>query len=135
MEYLEVALDALLDTAKLILPLLLVYMLIEFVEERRQAAFIKKIGVENKIAPLWGSLFGCIPQCGFSGIAAELFSHKFIVVGTLIAVFLATADEALPVLFSHLAAVTTRGIKKDFYVAYCSSPPFTRRRSRFSCLS
>ncbi|MBQ3823744.1 MAG: hypothetical protein II808_00910, partial [Clostridia bacterium] len=103
MEYLEVALDALLDTAKLILPLLLVYMLIEFVEERRQAAFIKKIGVENKIAPLWGSLFGCIPQCGFSGIAAELFSHKFIAVGTLIAVFLATADEALPVLISHLA--------------------------------
>ena len=103
MEYLEVALDALLDTAKLILPLLLVYMLIEFVEERRQAAFIRKIGVENKIAPLWGSLFGCIPQCGFSGIAAELFSHKFIAVGTLIAVFLATADEALPVLFSHLA--------------------------------
>ena len=102
-EFLELLVEVTLDTLKLILPLFAVYLLIEYVEHRRQLAFLKKISGENRFSSFWGSLFGCIPQCGFSGIASELFSHRFITLGTLLAVFLTTSDEAVPVLLSHIS--------------------------------
>ncbi|MBR2327780.1 MAG: arsenic efflux protein [Clostridia bacterium] len=103
-QFLEILHHSFADTVKLILPLFLVYFLIEYLEKYRQSAFLKRLGNKNAAAPLWGALFGCIPQCGFSGIAAELYSHRFITVGTLFAVFIATGDEALPMLISSVAS-------------------------------
>lgn len=102
-EFFEILHHAAIDTASLILPLFLVYFLIEYLEKYRQSAFLTRLSRKNSLSSFWGALFGLIPQCGFSGIAAELYSHRFITAGTLFAVFIATGDEALPVLFSNLS--------------------------------
>ena len=102
-KFLEILHHAAIDTASLILPLFLVYFLIEYLEKYRQSAFLTRLSRKNSLSSFWGALFGLIPQCGFSGIAAELYSHRFITAGTLFAVFIATGDEALPVLFSNLS--------------------------------
>ncbi len=96
----EVLLHALLDTLKLIPFLFLTYLLMEFIEHKasdKTTAFIKKAGA---LGPLPAALVGAIPQCGFSAAAANLYTGRVITVGTLIAVFLSTSDEMLPILIS-----------------------------------
>ena len=48
-----------------------------------------------------GATLGCIPQCGFSAVMADMFNHKLIGIGTLIAVFVSTSDEAIPIMLSY----------------------------------
>ena len=55
----------------------------------------------GKTGPLIGSIAAIIPQCGFSIIASGLYSNKLITRGTIIAIYLATSDEALPILLSY----------------------------------
>lgn len=96
----EVMLHGLLDTLKLIPFLFLTYLLMEFIEHKasaRTTAFIKKAGA---LGPLPGALVGAIPQCGFSAAAANLYTGRVITLGTLVAVFLSTSDEMLPILIS-----------------------------------
>ncbi len=95
----DVLIDALIDTAKLFPFLLLSYILIELLEQKTD---LGKPGgrLTGKLAPLIGGATGIIPQCGFSVMAAKLFDKKHITVGTLLAVFLATSDEALVILIS-----------------------------------
>lgn len=104
-EFLEVLLDALKDTA-LILPLLfLVYVLIEVIENKSA----KKLGeykfLNNKFSPIIASLVGVVPQCGFSVVATDLYSDKYISMGTLLSVYLATSDEAIPIMLSTPSAI------------------------------
>ena len=96
----EVMLHGLLDTLKLIPFLFLTYLLMEFIEHKassRTTGFIKKAGT---LGPLPGALVGAIPQCGFSAAAANLYTGRVITLGTLVAVFLSTSDEMLPILIS-----------------------------------
>ena len=91
---------ALKDTV-IILPILFVtYLIIEFVEHKSSEKVSKILISSGKAGPLLGSLAGIVPQCGFSGAAASLFAVGTITAGTLIAVFLATSDEMLPILIS-----------------------------------
>lgn len=93
---LESFLDSLIS-----LPILFaVYVLIELLEHKGSVKFEKMIASSRKFGPLWGSALGCIPQCGFSAVMADLFSRKMITIGTLFAVFIATSDEAFAVLLS-----------------------------------
>lgn len=88
----------------LTLPLLfLCYLLLSFLNHRSKA---KKVNFKklNKIGPIIGASVGLIPQCGFSAAAATLYNEKAILGGTLIAVFFATSDEALPVLLTDFSA-------------------------------
>lgn len=101
----EVFLDAFLDTL-LILPFLLVMnFIIELIEYRSKGLKANK-ALKGGVAPLIGSAVGILPQCGFSVIATELYSKRRIALGTLFAVYLATSDEALPIMLSSYEGLT-----------------------------
>ncbi|MDE6505077.1 MAG: arsenic efflux protein [Clostridia bacterium] len=99
----EIILDALWDTLKVFPFLFLIYVLIEILEHRTRLTQNKKI-LQGGFAPLIGSATGLIPQCGFSVMAAKLYDRGFIRTGTILAVFIATSDEALILLLSDLSA-------------------------------
>lgn len=90
----EILLEALLDSLKIFIFVFAFNFVFSFIG--------KKLSQKKIIVPL-GAAFGLIPQCGFSVIAAEKFNKKQISIGTIVAVFIATSDEALPVLFSNSA--------------------------------
>ena len=99
----EIFLDAFWDTLKLFPFLFLIYVLIEILEHRTKLTQSRKI-LQGGFAPLIGSATGLIPQCGFSVMAAKLYDKGFIRTGTILAVFLATSDEALIILISDMSA-------------------------------
>ncbi len=94
---LDVALDALLDTLKMLPFLFVLYVLIELLEHRTRVG-VPSRALSGKAAPLIGGATGLIPLCGFSVMAGKLFERGLITLGTLLAVFIATNDEALLVL-------------------------------------
>jgi hypothetical protein len=103
----EVVLHTILDTLKLIPLLFLTYLLMEFIEHRasgRTSRFLEKSG---PLAPAVGAFAGLLPQCGFSASAANLYTGRVITMGTLVAVFLSTSDEMIPILVSGDIPVTT----------------------------
>ncbi len=93
--------DALIDSLGLVPFLFLIFLIIEFIEQyytKKKHLFIFFI---KKVGPLFGSLFASIPQCGFSVIASTVYTRRILSRGTLVAVYLATSDEAIPVLLSY----------------------------------
>lgn len=97
----DVLLDALLDCAKLTPILLATVFLMEYLEHRAADRMLAAVRRAGRFGPLLGGLVGCIPQCGFSAACAQLFNGGFVSAGTLVAVFLSTSDEALPILLGH----------------------------------
>ena len=95
----EIIQETLKDTILIIPLLFIMYFFLESLERRQQTqhfeSYLKKFG------PLFGSLVGLIPQCGFSVLASMLFIEKKITWGTLISVLIATSDEAIPILLTH----------------------------------
>ena len=92
----KVLIDAAIDSAKVFAFVFLFHILLSFIEDKLSNFLIKN----RKSAPLFGSMFGVIPQCGTSVLAADLFNAKYITMGTLTAVFLSCSDEALIVLLT-----------------------------------
>ncbi|MCM1368054.1 MAG: arsenic efflux protein [Roseburia sp.] len=101
----DVFLDAFLDTLKILPFLLLMNFLIEFLEYKSNGLKANKI-LKGGGAPLIGTVVGVVPQCGFSVVATELYCKRRIALGTLLAVYIATSDEALPIMLSSYAGVT-----------------------------
>ncbi|MBE6601694.1 MAG: hypothetical protein E7637_04210 [Ruminococcaceae bacterium] len=101
----HILLHTLEETARLIPFLFLTYLLMEFLEHKSGDVSAKWLRSSGKVGPLLGGLFGIVPQCGFSAAASSLYSGRIITVGTLLAVFLSTSDEMLPILISHEASV------------------------------
>lgn len=98
-EPLEILLDSLIDTAKILPLLFLAYLMIELIEHK--AASKLRGALSNKRAGVFtGALLGLVPECGFSVAAANLYAEKLIGAGTLVAVFISTSDEALPIVLS-----------------------------------
>lgn len=96
---LKILLDALLDTLKLLPFLFLTYLAMEYLEHHwKSGGVLQRAG---RLGPLLGGLLGAVPQCGFSAAAAGLYAGRVVTLGTLIAVFLSTSDEMLPLLLSH----------------------------------
>ena len=104
-EFWKIVLDSLIDTAKLLPILLIVYFLIEFLEYKNALRFENSKLLNGKISPVMGSLFGTVPQCGVSVISAELYSEHKISIGALVAVFVATSDEAIPIMLSDYKSI------------------------------
>lgn len=93
--------DAVIDSFHILPLLFLVFMFIELIEffcSDKINSFMKK---SEKAAPVIGSLAAILPQCGFSVIASTLYIRRFITKGTLIAIYLATSDEAIPILLAE----------------------------------
>ncbi len=92
---------ALEDTLPMIPILFLTYLLMEFIEHKSNEKFRSKLSSAKKLGPLAGAVLGLIPQCGFSVIASGLYMNGSITIGTLLAVFISTSDEAIPILISQ----------------------------------
>lgn len=98
---LDTLLDALIDSLKILPILIVAFALLEILESRVGEKTERAIEKAGKTGPIWGSLLGLIPQCGFSVIGANFYSEHIITVGTLIAIFLSTSDEAFLVMLGH----------------------------------
>ncbi len=96
---LNVFLDSLIETALLIPWLLGVHLLIGLFEVKKLNKLKSGKLLKGGLAPIIGTGVGLLPQCGFSVVASELYAGKYIYVGTLFAVFIATSDEAIPIMF------------------------------------
>jgi uncharacterized membrane protein YraQ (UPF0718 family) len=102
---LDVIVDTLLDGLKLLPFLFLAFLIIELIEHKLSKKSKQLISKSNKFGPLIGSLLGVIPQCGFSVMATNLYVTRIISLGTLIAIYLSTSDEMLPILLSENADI------------------------------
>ena len=100
-------LHSLEDTAKVVPFLFLSYLLMEFLEHKAGGAPERWLRTSGKVGPLFGGAFGVLPQCGFSAAATGLYTGRMITTGTLIAVYLSTSDEMLPILISSGAPIST----------------------------
>ena len=93
----EIALDSLLDSLKVFAFAYVIYFILSFFEGKL-ASLLER---NKKQAPLFGSLVGAVPQCGISVVAGDLYTKDHITLGTLVAIFIACSDEALPVMFGN----------------------------------
>ena len=100
----DVVLDALIDTLKIIPFLFLTYLLMEFIEHKASGRTVALLEKSGKAGPAIGGLLGVLPQCAFSAVAANLYTGRVISLGTLIAVFLSTSDEMLPIMITSGAS-------------------------------
>lgn len=105
--FFEIIEHTLLDSIKLIPFLFLTYLLMEYIEHKTSNKVRQTILKSGKLGPLFGGLVGIVPQCGFSVSATNLYAARVISLGTLIAVYLTTSDEMLPILISENIAITT----------------------------
>lgn len=100
---LDVFIESLIDSLKTISVIFILYVIISFVERK----ISKRLTLKTKLSPVYGALIGLIPQCGFSVVSADLYQKKHITMGTLISVFIACSDEAIPLFFSNFEHILT----------------------------
>lgn len=93
--------DAVLDTLRILPFLFAAFLALEAIEHYSTKHIDQMLLKVGKAGPLMGALLGCIPQCGFSAAAANLYCGGLISLGTLLAVFLSTSDEAILILIAH----------------------------------
>lgn len=103
---LDVLKDSVLDTLGTLPFLFIAFLIIEFLEHHAQEKVNNIFIKAKKTGPIIGSLLGCVPQCGFSVLSANLYTGGIITLGTLIAVFLSTSDEAVILLATQPGAAS-----------------------------
>lgn len=97
----DIIIDSLRDSISLFPFLLVTYIVLEYMEQKSEGKSLDLISRAGRLGPVFGAISGIVPQCGFAAAAANFYAAKAISIGTLIAVFLATSDEMLPVMISN----------------------------------
>lgn len=103
----ETIADAIIDSIKLLPFLFITYLIMEYIEHKTKEKTKETIKKSGGLGPLIGSILGIFPQCGFSVSATNLYAARVISLGTLIAVYLSTSDEMLPIFLSESVPVIT----------------------------
>lgn len=103
---LEILKDAVLDSVKLIPFLFITYLIMEYLEHKTTNKSKEKMKKSGRWGPIIGAFLGAFPQCGFSVSATNLYVGRIITLGTLIAVYLSTSDEMIPVFLSESVPIT-----------------------------
>ncbi len=114
--------DALYDLRYTIFILYFAYLIIGYLTHHKSKGYANLFRKSKKTGPLIGALLGCVPQCGFSSVMADVYSKKAVSLGTLIAVLISTSDEAIPILLGHtdfyLDMLILIGFKVVFAIAF-----------------
>ncbi|MCW8823023.1 MAG: arsenic efflux protein [Ignavibacteriaceae bacterium] len=97
----DILVGSLADTYLMIPILFALYFILEYFSHTKQLDLISRLKISGPLGPLAGTLLGIIPQCGMSVFVTTLFLSRRVTLGTLVATYLATSDEALPVLIAH----------------------------------
>ncbi len=97
----QILIEALVDSAKTIPLLLIIYIGIELLEYKFGNQIREWVAKAGKTGPVVGAIAGSFPQCGFSVIATALYNQRLVTMGTLIAVYLSTSDEAIPIILAQ----------------------------------
>ena len=103
----HVFVHALEDNLKIIPFLFVTYCIMEYMEQIVEKRTHSAVKYSGKMGPLFGGILGIIPQCGFSAAASSFYSGGVITLGTLLAIFLSTSDEMLPIFISETVPVVT----------------------------
>ena len=103
----DVVIDTLIDSVKLLPFLFVTYIIMEYLEHKTSNKVKSAIQKSGRFGPLIGGLLGTIPQCGFSVAATNLYATRIINIGTLLAVYLATSDEMIPIMISEGIPIIT----------------------------
>lgn len=109
---LDVILDTVIDCLKLLPFLFLTYLVMEYLEHKTAGKVQRVVQKGGRLGPLFGGILGAVPQCGFSAAASNLYAGRVITLGTLIAIYLSTSDEMLPILISEADKVGVGDILK-----------------------
>ena len=104
---LDILKDSIIDSVKLLPFLLITYIIMEYIEHKTKNKTKEVVKKSGKYGPIIGSIVGIFPQCGFSVSATNLYAARVITLGTLIAVYLSTSDEMLPIFLSEAVPITT----------------------------
>lgn len=110
MNYTDIFIDATIDNIKILPFLFLTFLLMEYLEDKMQEKTRQKLKNAGKLGPLFGSIAGAIPQCGISAASSNLYAGRVISIGTLIAIYLSTSDEMLPIMISEAVSVDIIGM-------------------------
>lgn len=97
----DAVMDSFIDSIKLLPFLFLTYLAMEYLEHKAGQRMQESIRSAGAGGPAIGSVLGVFPQCGFSTVASNLYAGRIITMGTLLAVFLSTSDEMLPIMISE----------------------------------
>ena len=104
---LDILWDATLDTLLLVPFLFCTYLVMEWIEHKTSDAIRQSVGQAGASGPIIGAVLGLVPQCGFSAATATLYSARVVTIGTLLAVFLSTSDEMLPIFIAERISAGT----------------------------
>lgn len=101
----DIILDTIIDGLKLFPFLFIAFLILEMFEHKISNKNKKIIKKSGKFGPLLGGILGAFPQCGFSVLATNLYAARIITIGTLVAIYLSTSDEMLPIMLSEGASI------------------------------
>ncbi len=97
--------DALVDSLKVVPILFIAYLLVALLSHDHSHKLNSFLSKNKKTSVFYASFLGCVPQCGFSSVMSDLYSRKHVSLGTLIAVFIATSDEAIPIMLTDTSRI------------------------------